>query len=154
MLLLLNYNLILLDLEWWHWKATLIFHSIYWHLPHCNDYVITLHLGSYAALYCIAWWKLLKCNWNVANKFVLFTAIVQYQGEKWSSQCQLRLFYSQPRQLPCHSMCPPTSPYPTIFASIKPTFKTDCVNWQTWPKSDTTKMHHQCKGLNTNTNKD
>ena len=22
-----------------------------------------------------------------------------------------------------HSMCPPTSPYPTIFASIKPTFK-------------------------------
>ena len=29
---------------------TLIFHSIYRHLPRCNDYVITLYLGSYACI--------------------------------------------------------------------------------------------------------
>ena len=50
------------------------------------------------------------------------------KGKKWPSQCQPRLFYSQPSQQPCaRHPCwnPPTSPYPTIFASaqIAPTDK-------------------------------
>ena len=51
--------------------------------------------------------------------------------EKWPSQCRPRLFYSQPRQLPCArqlAVNPPTSPYPAFFASAKPIFKTDCTN--------------------------
>ena len=139
MLVLLNYNLILLDIERWQWKATLIFHSIYWHLPHCNDYAITLYLGSYAALYCIAWWKLPKCNWNVANKFFAFHCHrPRYSNIKVrNGPPSANRGCSTASQGSCHvhSMCPPTSPYPTIFASIKPTFKTDCANWQTCGQS-------------------
>ena len=54
------------------------------------------------------------------------------EGEKWPSWCRPRLFYSQPRQLPCaRHPCwnPPTSPYPTFFASTKPIFKRDCAYW-------------------------
>ena len=40
-----------------------------------------------------------------------------------SSQCQLRSFFSQPRQLPCGVSWPPSF----VFASTKPTFKTDCL---------------------------
>ena len=84
----------------------------------------------------------LQCS-GLSDQWMLLPTENCLQWQKWSSYkgggpflCQTSGNQGFPiaSQGSCHvhgTPCwnPPTSPFPTFFASVKPSFKTDCANW-------------------------
>ena len=112
-------------------------------------WIITLYKGDENYLQCH------KQSPYMARGAFFYICLYIKKGEKWSSQCWPRPFYSQPRQPPCLEYAHPPPPIPPFLlvqnlSSIAPT---DNVQ----PKSDDAKRHHRwlkvrgltsiCRGL-------